>query len=134
MPLRSRATLLLCAVVMLIVVGTIYTAPAPLPKKGREEMLFQRLHKMLHTHGYRLHELRPGPKPEEWVLVVSSLEPAGSRKWGLYTTQAIPAKVLADAEVVKLVVELAEIDVVESNLPKCCGSKPISKRGLELLK
>jgi hypothetical protein len=120
---RRIAIVLLCAVVILVVVGSLDAAPAPLPKKTKEEPLLQRLRKKMRDRGYYLHELRLGPGPEEWTLVYSSLEPLNprSKKSSFLTMAPIPMLSLrsrADWDViVELVIDLAEIDEQERTRP-----------------
>jgi hypothetical protein len=126
---RRTAAVLLCAAVMLAVVGTIDAAPAPLPKRAKEETLLQQVRKLIHAHGGRLHEMRPGPYPHQWSLIVSTVHAPS----GTFDTGPIPVQRLTNPDFIGCVVEAAEIEEEERNLlpvwrPKKPGGRFVISR------
>jgi hypothetical protein len=54
--------------VLVVLAGAVRAAPAPLPKKEKDNPLLRQVRKTLSTYGYLLHEMRPGQEPGEWTL------------------------------------------------------------------
>jgi hypothetical protein len=65
---RLFGALLLGAFAVMAAAEAVRAAPAPLPRKVKEDPLLERVRKALSAYGYRLHDLRPGRDSGEWVM------------------------------------------------------------------
>jgi hypothetical protein len=129
---RRIAVVLLCAAVMLVVVESIDAAPAPLPKRTKEETLLQRLRKKMHDRGYYLHEMRPAPEPEECILVLSRLGSRNpeSKTSGFFTMPPIPLQRLTNSLSDDKVADLLELQMELAQLEDLVPMQPMQVRPL----
>src|SRR5262245_55261622 len=107
-----------CAFIVLAGSEAAPAAPAPLPKKAKEDPLVQRVRKALRASGYQLHEMRAA-SAGEWVLRFSPLSPPGqdeARPDTTITAGPISASRLASAETLDVVVQLAVLEQETSKL------------------
>jgi hypothetical protein len=91
---------------VLVMMAGAFAAPAPLPKKAKEDALVQRVRKALGAHGYRLHDLRPG-KDGEWVLRFTA---SGDGKPHVVLAISLGTAHLRQPEVVGLLAQLADAE------------------------
>jgi hypothetical protein len=108
---RLFGAVLLGGFVVMVGAEAVRAAPAPLAKKRKEDALTQQVRRAAYHCGYRLHELRASPNPEEYSLVVSKLNAigAGNEKPEVILAGPVPVKLLRNLDALPALLEIAEL-------------------------
>jgi hypothetical protein len=93
----------------LFVVAYACAAPAPFPKTGgTTDPLFLRMKKAVNVCGFDLHEMRPGARADEYVLVISARNPdEPPEKAARVTTTSANVQQLLNPDVLEVIIVLA---------------------------